>query len=232
MPGGWWNLRTDGVSERIILAAARKTPPREPLTTYGLTQLVQAGFSDGFLIDLLSIQPVRISTDAANIVQLKQAGLSERVLAAIVTKGSGRELAKGTQIVVRLIDGIDSEKSKEGDTFRASLDDPLMDGNDVLAPKGADATVKLVSSQESGKLTGKAELTVALVAVNGRWRAGGGQHVLRVAGERLARRAYRQGGGRDGGGGSDHRRHRRRRLGRRHRERAPGPRPARVLRSS
>ena len=82
-------LNNNGVSERIILAAARKTPPREPLTTYGLTQLVQAGFSDGFLIDLLNVQPVRISTDAANIVQLKQAGLSERVLAAIVTKGSG-----------------------------------------------------------------------------------------------------------------------------------------------
>ena len=98
-------FRNNDVSERIILAAARKTPPREPLTTSGLTQLVQAGFSDGFLIDLLSVQPVRISTDAANIVQLKQAGLSERVLAAIVTKGSGRELAKGTEIVVRLIDG-------------------------------------------------------------------------------------------------------------------------------
>jgi hypothetical protein len=158
-------LKNNGVSERIILAAARKTPPREPLTTYGLTQFVRAGFSDDLLLDLLNTQPVRISTDAANIVQLKQAGLSERVLAMIVTRGSGTELAKGTEIVVRLIDGIDSEKSKEGDTFRASLDDPLMDGNDVLAPKGADATVKLVSSQESGKMTGRAELTVALVAV-------------------------------------------------------------------
>lgn len=159
-------LKNSGVSERIILAAARKTPPKEPLTTSGLTQLVQAGFSDGFLIDLLGVQPVRISTDAANIVQLKQAGLSERVLAAIVMKGSSRELAKGAEIVVRLIDGIDSEKSKEGDTFRASLDEPLMEGDQVLAPKGADATVKLVTSQESGKLTGRAELTVALVAVN------------------------------------------------------------------
>jgi hypothetical protein len=184
-------LNNNGVSERIILAVARKTPPREPLTTYGLTQLVRAGFSDGFLIDLLNIQPVRISTDAANIVQLKQAGLSERVLAAIVMKGSGRELANGTEIVVRLIDGIDSEKSKEGDTFRASLDDPLMDGNDMLAPKGADATVRLVTSRESGKMTGKAELTVALdsVTIGGRQVAVNTSSVSQASGSRGERTA-------------------------------------------
>jgi hypothetical protein len=184
-------LKSSGLSERIILAAARKTPPREPLTTSGLTQLVQAGFSDGFLLDLLNVQPVRISTDAANIVQLKQAGLSERVLAAIVTKGSGRELARGTEIVVRLIDGIDSEKNKEGDTFRASLDEALMDGDDVLAPKGADATVKLVSSQESGKLTGRAELTVALVSVTiaGRPAAVNTSSVSQASGSRGERTA-------------------------------------------
>jgi hypothetical protein len=160
------DLKNNGASERIILAAARRTPPVEPITTSGLTQLVQTGFSEGFLMDLVTIHPVRISMDAANIVQLKQAGVSERLLSALIGRGAnGRELAKGAEIVVRLIDGIDSEKSKEGDTFRASLDEPLMIEGETLAPKGADATVKLVAAQESGKLTGRTELTVALVSV-------------------------------------------------------------------
>ena len=82
-------------------AAARKIPPQEPLTTYGLIQLVNAQFSEGFLLDLLGAQPVKISTDASNLVQLKEAGLSERVLAAIeegtvkAAAGSVGELGKG-----------------------------------------------------------------------------------------------------------------------------------------
>ena len=158
-------LKNSGVSERVILAAAKKTPSQEPLTTYGLTQLAKAGFSESSLLELLNTQKVGVSTDTANIVALKQAGLSERVLTAIVTKGSGKELPKGTEVVIRLIDSIDSERNKEGDTFQASLDEPILVGAEVIAPKGADAMVKLVAEQESGKLTGRAELTVQLASV-------------------------------------------------------------------
>jgi|GEM_PF-1387622 len=158
-------LKSSGVSERVILAAVRKAPPTEPLTTSGMMELVKAGFSENFLLDILNAQPVRIATDAGNIVQLKQAGLSERVLAQIVLKSSGRELPKGSEVVVRLIDSIDSEKAREGDTFRASLAEPLQAGSEVIAPTGADAVVRLAAERESGKLTGRAELTVELVSV-------------------------------------------------------------------
>ena len=190
------DLKVNGLSERLILAMVKRNPPQEPLTSYGLIQLAQEKFSESFLLELLSAQPVMISTDAKNIIQLKQAGVSERVLTQIVTKGSSkqpsqgaavsgyagqqirrtevggvvRQLPQGTEVVVRLIDAIDSEKSKQGDTFRASLDEALSLGSEVVAPKGADAVVKLVQSKESGKLTGKTELTVELtsVAINGR----------------------------------------------------------------
>jgi hypothetical protein len=84
----------------------------------------------------------------------------------MVTQGGGRELPSGSEISIRLIDAIDSEKNQEGDQFRASLEDPITIGNDVVVPKGTDATVKLTAETESGKLTGKAGLTVQLVSVN------------------------------------------------------------------
>ena len=158
-------LKNSGVSERIILAAVKKSPPQEPLTTYGLLQLVDARFTENSLLDILNAQPAKIATDASNIVRLKQAGVSERVLAAILARSSTKEVPGGSEIVVRLIDEIDSERSREGDTFKASLDEPLTVSSDVLAPKGADATVKLVQAKESGKLTGRTELTVQLVSV-------------------------------------------------------------------
>jgi hypothetical protein len=105
--------------------------------------------------------------DATRIVRLKQAGVSERILNAMVaTTGGPREIPANTVITVRLIDSIDSEKAHEGDEFRASLDEPLEVGGQMAAPKGADAVVKLVAERESGKLTGRTELTVALASVS------------------------------------------------------------------
>jgi hypothetical protein len=158
-------LKSEGVNERIISAVVRKSPSREPLNSDSVLRLVQAGFSDGFVIDLLNAQPSKFTVDASRIVDLKQAGVSERILALMVQQGSTRELPSGSQISVRLIESIDSDRNREGDEFRASLEDPITLGNDVVVPKGADARVKLVNEQESGKLTGKAGLTVQLVSI-------------------------------------------------------------------
>lgn len=162
-------LKNDGVNERIISAVVRKSPSQEPLNSDSVLRMVKAGFSDGFIINLLNAQPTKFSVDASRIVDLKEAGVSERILALMVQQGSVRELPSGSAISVRLIDSIDSERNREGDEFRASLEDPITLGNDVVVQKGADARVKLVNEQESGKLSGKAGLTVQLVsiAVNG-----------------------------------------------------------------
>jgi hypothetical protein len=158
-------LKKEGVNERIISAVIRKSPSREPLNSDSVLRLVQAGFSDGFVIDLLNAQPAKFTVDASRIVDLKQAGVSERILALMVQQGGVRELPSGTEISVRLIDSVDSDKNSQGDEFRASLEDPITLGNDVVVPKGADAKVRLVSEQESGKLSGKAGLTVQLVSI-------------------------------------------------------------------
>ncbi len=79
---------------------------------------------------------------------------------------SSVELAAGTNMVVRMIDAVDSEVNRVGQTFQASLDEPVRNSNgDTLIPRGADVIVKLVDSKESGKLTGRAELTLDLVSV-------------------------------------------------------------------
>jgi hypothetical protein len=158
-------LKSEGVNERIISAVVRRAPSREPLNSDSVLRLVQAGFSDGFIINLLNAQPSKFTVDASRIVDLKQAGVSERILALMVRQGSTRELPSGSEISVRLIESIDSERNREGDEFRASLEDPITLGNDVVVPKGADARVKLVNEQESGRLSGKAGLTVQLISI-------------------------------------------------------------------
>jgi hypothetical protein len=82
---------------------------------------------------------------------------------------TGVTLPAGTNLVIRMIDAVDSETNRVGQTFRASLDQPVMlDGNTAI-PRGADVVVKLVDAKESGKLTGRADLTLSLqsVSING-----------------------------------------------------------------
>ncbi|MEO8660955.1 MAG: hypothetical protein ABI693_20965 [Bryobacteraceae bacterium] len=81
----------------------------------------------------------------------------------------GVEVPSGTSIVVRMIDSVDSQKDSIGQTYRASLDEDVMAGGNTVIPRGADVLMKLVDDKESGKLSGRTELTLDLltITVNG-----------------------------------------------------------------
>lgn len=109
---------------------------------------------------------------------------------------SGMELPSGTQIVVRMIDSVDSQVSRLGDTFRASIDEPVtVDGN-VVIPRGAEVVTKLVDDQKSGKIQGRTVLALALssINVNGRIVDVTSQEVRSESGSRGARSAKVIGG--------------------------------------
>jgi hypothetical protein len=82
---------------------------------------------------------------------------------------TGVQIPSGTLITVRMIDKVDSSVARLGQTFRASVDEPVISNNQTLIPRGADAAVKLVEDQQSGKFEGKTVLTLALtdLTING-----------------------------------------------------------------
>ena len=71
----------------------------------------------------------------------------------------------GTTISVRTIDAIDSGRNQVGDRFQASLEEPLIVDDRVLAAKGADVYGRLEESKETGTFTGRSELKVALTGI-------------------------------------------------------------------
>ena len=75
-----------------------------------------------------------------------------------------------TSITVRMIDSVNSETSRLGETFRASLDEPIYVNGQEVVPRGADVLTKLVGDQQSGKIQGRTALTLALstITINGR----------------------------------------------------------------
>ena len=109
---------------------------------------------------------------------------------------NGFTLPAGTNFVIRMIEGVDSERARVGQTFAASLDQPVMVNGDTAIPRGADVTVKLVDAKESGKLTGRAELALALqsVRVNGQMVDINSQTVTQESSSRGERTAKVAGG--------------------------------------
>lgn len=80
------------------------------------------------------------------------------------------EIPSGTQVIVRLIDPVNSETDRLGQTYRASIDDPVIINGQTVIPRGADAVASLIDAQKSGKLEGRTALTLDLrsITVNGR----------------------------------------------------------------
>ena len=107
------------------------------------------------------------------------------------------ELPAGTNLVVRMIDGVDSEVNRVGQTFAGSMDQPVVLNGETIIPRGADVVVKLVDAKESGKLAGRAELTLDLmsVKVDGRMVDINTQSVSRESDSRGQRTAKVAGGG-------------------------------------
>jgi len=109
---------------------------------------------------------------------------------------SGLTIPVGTPITVRMIDAVDSEQTRLGQTFRASIDEPVMVGDQTVIQRGADAVAKLVEDRQSGKIQGKTVLTLALqqVMVNGRMIDISTGDVSQASGSRGARTAKVVGG--------------------------------------
>lgn len=80
-------------------------------------------------------------------------------------------VAAGSNIAIRLIDSIDSEKNQTGQSFRATLDSPLVDENgNVVVPAGYDVVGRLDEVKSAGRFAGQSDIIMSLtqLKVNGR----------------------------------------------------------------
>lgn len=73
------------------------------------------------------------------------------------------QIPSGSTMTIRMIDSVDSSVNQPGEIFHASLDQPLVVGDRVAVPRGADVYVRLVSASSAGRMTGKSELRLELV---------------------------------------------------------------------
>ncbi len=85
-------------------------------------------------------------------------------------------IPSGTTLAVRLVDGIDSETSQQGQTFHATLDSPLAVDGDVAIPSGYDVEGHIVELKSAGKFAGQSVVALQLDRIS----AGGKYYSLQT----------------------------------------------------
>ena len=83
-------------------------------------------------------------------------GVSQR--ANVAESGAARAGAAALPAGTKFVNSV-------GQTFAASLDEPVLIDGDTVIPRGADVVVKLVDDKQSGKLAGRTTLTLDLMSV-------------------------------------------------------------------
>ena len=108
------------------------------------------------------------SASTAPVAAVPSSGLAPRPTSVTTASaGSGSvTVPAGTDLLVRMIDGVDSDKNHIGDKFRASLEQDFVVEGVVVAPKGADVYGRLAEAKEAGHISGKSELKLELTDIS------------------------------------------------------------------
>jgi hypothetical protein len=79
-------------------------------------------------------------------------------------------IESGTRLSIRMIDSIDTSQNRLGDTFRATLNSPLMAGEQVVVPEGTEVEGRIAQLKSAGRFAGRSELALELseLIVNGK----------------------------------------------------------------
>jgi hypothetical protein len=93
------------------------------------------------------------------------------IAGALLGAAAGQVLVPaGTTFRVRTAEFIDVDSTKAGMKFRGTLDDPIVIGGDVVAPRGADVALVAAKVEQGGKFKGSdlLQLKVNTITVGGR----------------------------------------------------------------
>lgn len=75
-------------------------------------------------------------------------------------------IAQGTPLRIRTDSALSTKTAKAGDTFTATLTEPLVVDGKEIAPRGARAQGRVVNSDEGGRVKGIASISVRLTQIH------------------------------------------------------------------
>jgi len=165
-------LAVPAMSDTLLLKTGEK------ITGYyegGSARVIQFRTVDGAVkdYDVLSVQQLQFGDTKAAVssAEPRLAPGTERVTrpTSSTAANTGWTIPTGSKIVIRMVDSVNSERSKAGETFVAVLDESISQNGVELVPRGADVRGRIANVNEAGRVAGSAELGLELtqIIVNG-----------------------------------------------------------------
>ena len=138
----------------------------------GTSRLVRFETDSGIrAYDLFSVSEIRFGGNVVKAAQKKTPREPLRLLNRdeAARRGSSPRTAntipRGSSMLVRLVDSIQSEENEAGQTFRATLEDPLVVEGIEVVPADAKVRGRIVEVEGAGRIRGSAELRLELIQI-------------------------------------------------------------------
>jgi hypothetical protein len=75
------------------------------------------------------------------------------------------EIPEGTELTVLLIDPISTGKNKAGDSFKASIAEPIVVNGETVVGRGTRVEGRVVDAEGSGRIKGRANIRLVLTSI-------------------------------------------------------------------
>lgn len=156
----------------LVLGAAQA---QEVMNNEAIIKMVKSGLGENLVITMVQNQPGKYVLIPEELTKLKEAGVSERVLAAMAAKRQGSTPAEGqipsvkillkTPVRLVLDETVSSKTAKPGDTFKLmTAEDVVIDGH-VVITKGSPATGRITAVRKKSFATHNGSLEIAVDVV-------------------------------------------------------------------
>jgi hypothetical protein len=190
-------------------SAQQAAPPE--LNNDAVIKLVKAGLSDDLIVNTISTSAGSYDVSTSGMIALKTAGVSDRVVSAIVSKANAAAqpaplpvppmppmpavapdkvlLAEGSDVFLAFDQDISSKTAADGDSVALVLSEDIKVGDVVVARAGARAVAEVTNAKRSEMMGKGGELNIRL-------------DYLKVGTERVHLRGTKGAGGKDSVGGT------------------------------
>jgi hypothetical protein len=111
--------------------------------------------------------PIAICTPESRLHRVRWllAAIAFFAAPGIVLAAVPSQIPAGTTVSIRTLDPIDSRQVEVGQSYRCTVEAPILAAGKQIVARGADCILRVVESKEAGRLTGTSELKLELAQI-------------------------------------------------------------------
>ena len=137
----------------LLSALAITASAQDILTNDSVLKMVKSGLGEDLIVGVVRDHPGKYSLTPDDLVRLKQAGVSDKILTAMANKAAGGgtnsagtvKIELKTPVRLSVDEPISSKTGKSGDAFKLLVEDDVSIEGHLVIARGAPATGRVIA---------------------------------------------------------------------------------------